>query len=77
MVTTIQVSEDLKKALQERKLYGKESYEEIIWDLLEDNMELSEETKKDIKKAQEDYKNGKTKSIEDIEKEIRKKISVG
>lgn len=70
MVTTIQVSEDLKKALQERKFYERESYEEIIWDLLEDSMELSEETKKAIKKAEEDYKNGKYKSLEDIEKEM-------
>ena len=70
MATTIQISEDLRNVLQERKLHEKESYEEVIWDLLEDSMELSEETKIDIKKAEEDYKKRNFKSLEDIEKEI-------
>ena len=69
MATTIQVSEDLQKELQKRKLYNKESYEEIIWDLLEDTMELSEETKKSIAKAEEDFKTGRTKSLEQVKKE--------
>ena len=43
MVTTIQVSEDLKKSLTKRKLHDNETYEDVIWDLLEDQMELSEE----------------------------------
>ena len=54
MATTIQISKELLKKLKERKMYEKESYEEVIWDLLEDTMELSEQTKKNIKKAQED-----------------------
>jgi len=51
MATTIQVSDDLLKTLKKRKLHEKESYEEIIWDLLEDTMELSEETLKSIERA--------------------------
>lgn len=47
MVTTIQISEKLQEKLKKRKLYDNESYEEVIWDLLEDSMELSEETKKE------------------------------
>ena len=70
MVTTIQISKKLQKALKERKMSEKESYEEVIWDLLEDTMELSEETKGDIEKAKEDFKAGRTKSLEEIEKEL-------
>lgn len=70
MATTIQISEDLQEALKTRKLYEKETYEEVIWDLLEDTMELSEETKKDIIKAEEDIKAGRTISLEEIKKKL-------
>ena len=51
MATTIQISSDLLQELKIRKLYNKESYEEIIWDLLEDSMELSQETLTRIEKG--------------------------
>ncbi|MDP3918651.1 MAG: hypothetical protein Q8Q35_01975 [Nanoarchaeota archaeon] len=59
MATTIQVSEELRERLALRKSDDKESYEEIIWDLLEDTMELSAQTKKDIALARKEYKQGK------------------
>src|SRR3989344_4612449 len=49
--TTIQVSEELLDELKIRKISDKESYEEIIWDLIDDTMELSDETKREIEKA--------------------------
>ena len=70
MVTTIQVSEKLQEKLQKRKLYNSESYEDVIWDLLEDSMELSEETKKNILQSEKEMKEGKTKTIEQIRKEL-------
>ncbi|RMF55206.1 hypothetical protein D6745_02920 [Candidatus Woesearchaeota archaeon] len=70
MATTIQVSEKLVKALKNRKMYDKESYEDIIWDLIEDTMELSEETKKRIKLAEKDVKAGKVYSHEQIKKKL-------
>ena len=69
MATTIQISEDLQKELNKRKFFDRETYEEVIWDLLEDTMQLSEETKRDLEKAKEDFKAGRTKSLEEIEKE--------
>jgi len=45
MATTIQVSVNLLEELKNRKMYEKESYEELIWSLLEDTEELSEELK--------------------------------
>ena len=70
MVTTIQISEELLKELKARKMYVKESYEDVIWDLLEDTMELSEETKRDIELARKDIKEGKFITHEQLKKEL-------
>ncbi len=70
MATTIQVSRDLLETLQKRKLYNKESYEEVIWDLVEDSMELSEETKRDIEKARAEIKAGKFYTHEQVKKRL-------
>jgi hypothetical protein len=68
METTIQVSKDLLETLKKRKLHEKESYENIIWDLLEDTMELSEETKRNMKESREQYKRGEFVTLEYIKK---------
>lgn len=70
MATTIQVSEQLVEALKKRKQYDKESYEEIIWDLVEDSMELNEETKKEIEQARTDIKSGKFYTHEQVKKKL-------
>jgi len=66
MATTIQVSNELMEELKSRKLYDKESYEEIIWDLIEDTRELSEETKKNIQESLKDVKAGRVISLEEV-----------
>ena len=68
--TTIQISKELAKKLQDSRISDSESYEDVIWDLLEDHMELSEETKKAIKEAEEDYKKGRVYSLGDVKKEF-------
>ncbi len=70
MVTTIQVSNELLQELKNRKLYEKESYEGVIWDLIEDTLELSEATKKGIEIAREQIKKGEVISHEDLMKEL-------
>lgn len=70
MVTTIQISEQLQEKLKKRKLHDSESYEDIIWDMLEDSMELSEETKKNIAQAEKEIKEGKGKTLEQVRKEL-------
>ena len=70
MATTIQVSEKLQKELSERKMFDRESYEEVIWDLIEDTKELSEETKRDLEKSYEDIKKGRVFTFEQVEKEL-------
>ncbi|MBU0459238.1 MAG: hypothetical protein KJ771_00350 [Nanoarchaeota archaeon] len=70
MATTIQVSTDLLEELKNRKMYNKESYEEVIWDLLEDTMELSEETKRNIEQARKDISQGKFYTHEQVKKKL-------
>jgi predicted transcriptional regulator len=68
--TTIQISKSLQKKLEERKLVANESYEEVIEDLIEDTMELSEETKRDIALAEKDIKEGRIFTLEQIKREF-------
>lgn len=70
MATTIQVSEQLLAELKERKLFVKETYEEVIWDLLEDSQELSEETKQELKKAEKDIAEGRIITHQQLKKEL-------
>lgn len=70
MATTIQISADLQKELINRKLSDKETYEEVIWDLLEDSQELSEETKKDIAEARAEIKAGRLHTFEEVNREL-------
>lgn len=71
MATTIQVSEILMDKLKERKMYDKESYEDIIWDLLEDTLEISEETKKNIAKAETEFKQGRFVTHEELKRRLK------
>lgn len=70
MGTSIQVSKELLTRLQMMKMHVKESYENIIWDLIEDRMEFSEETKKNIKQSEKEFKQGKTTSLEEVKKKL-------
>ena len=73
METTIQVSKELLEKLKLMKMHEKESYEDIIWDLIEDRLEFSEETKKSIEEYEKDIKEGnsdKFTKLEDIKREL-------
>ena len=70
MATTIQITDDLQKALLKKKMFNKETYEEVIWNLIEDNMELSEEAKKDIEEARNEIKQGKFITAEEAKKRL-------
>ena len=70
MVTTIQVSDKLLGTLKQRKLYDRESYEEVIWNLVEDTLELGEETKQDVLRAREEIKEGKSYTHEQVKKSL-------
>jgi hypothetical protein len=70
MVTTIQVSESLQKELNRRKIFNRESYEEVIWDMIEDTMELSEETKRDIEKSRREIREGRVHTLSEAKKRL-------
>jgi len=70
MTTTIQISEELLDKLKMRKLYNKESYEEVILDALEDSQELSEQTKKEIERVRAEIKKGKFYTHEHVKKRL-------
>ena len=71
MDTTIQVSKELLNKLMMMKVAKKESYENIIWDLIEDRMEFSKQTKNNIALSEREIREGKTISIENIKKRLK------
>ena len=70
MDTTIQISKRLQQELLKRKFFNKETYEEIIWDIIEDTAELNEQTKKDIAEARAQIKAGKIHTLAKVKKEL-------
>lgn len=48
MATTIQISDSVKQALDRMKIFERETYNEIIEEMIEDNFELNERTKKEV-----------------------------
>lgn len=85
MITTIQLDASLKEKLDKLKVHHRETYNELITRLISnsspqnyDKESLIEtievlsdpETMRDIAKALRDFKNGKGKTLKQIEQEI-------
>lgn len=70
MATTIQITQKLQNELMERKISESETYEEVIWDIIEDTMEISEKTKMEIEQARKEIKEGKHYTLERVRQEI-------
>lgn len=75
--TTIQVSNKVKKELDGFKEHPRETYAEVISKLIrtakedeESKMELSEETLKGLKEAEEDIKKGRVYTTAQLKKEL-------
>ena len=71
-VTTIQIKTNTLKRLKEMKVYSRESYDEVINNIL-DNDEVEVLTEEDIKEIEEglaDVKSGRIRSIESIAEEL-------
>lgn len=71
MVTTIQISDDLLERLRAMKIHEKESYESVLWDLMEDCAELSNETLKNIEISEKQIKEGKFHKWEDVKRDLK------
>ena len=70
MATTIKISEQLRKELSKRRIHDRKTYEEVIWDLIEDTTEINEETKREIKLSRKQIKEGKFKTLSQVRKEL-------
>ena len=70
MATKIEISEELKRKLLARKIFEEDTYEDIIWDLLERNLELNEQTKRQIAKARKQFERGEYISHSELKKKF-------
>jgi len=66
--TTIQISSDLQQELNKMKLFARETYEEVIWNVIEDTKELSEQTKRDISLSRKEISEGKFVTLSELKK---------
>jgi hypothetical protein len=69
-MTTIQITQELQNELMSRKITSSETYEEVIWDLVEDTEELSAETMKEIEEARKQVGKGEFYTLEQVKKEL-------
>ncbi len=56
METTIKVSNEVKKHLDKMKIFERETYNNVIEVLIEDNLELNEETKRELEERKRNPK---------------------
>ena len=70
MTTTIQITGRLQQELKGRKLSDSESYEDVLWDLLEDVMEITQETRRIIRRSEADVKAGRIHSLGSVKREL-------
>lgn len=68
--TTIQLSSEMKKTLQAKKLHPRETYEEVLERLLEDLEELNEQTKMEIGRAIRETEKGRYRTHERLKTEM-------
>ncbi len=64
MSTTIQISDNVKSVLDRMKMIERETYNDIIERMIEDDLELNEKTKKEIEEARK----GKSISHTEVKK---------
>lgn len=73
MATTIQLEEDTKRTLERVKLFPRETYDQVIKRLVRnetDDEVLSPETVKNIERALEDVKAGRTYTLKEAKKKL-------
>ena len=70
MSTTIQISDNVKLILDRMKMIDRETYNDVIERMIEDDLELNEKTKNEIEEARERVKSGKFISHEEAKKRL-------
>ncbi|MFH1520159.1 MAG: hypothetical protein ABID61_00795 [Candidatus Micrarchaeota archaeon] len=69
MYTTIKITDELKKKLDNMKLQDSETYAEIIEDMIEDRLSLNPDFINEIKNRRKEYEKGKVISLEQLKKQ--------
>ena len=69
MYTTIKITDELKKKLDDMKLQDSETYAEIIEDMIEDRLSLNSSFIVDIENRRKEYKKGKVISLDELTKQ--------
>jgi len=69
-VPTIHVSKQLYAILKKKKKHKGQSFDDVIFDLVEDTLELSEETKKSLRRSRQDIKAGRVYTLAQIKKKL-------
>lgn len=54
MATTIQISDDVKNVLDKMRIFQRETYNEVILNMIEDSMRINEKTAKELDKARKE-----------------------
>lgn len=70
MSTTIQIDESIRDSLNAMKIHSRETYSDVIQRLLEDQSELNDETKREIKRAVKEIESGKYRTHDDLKEEM-------
>jgi predicted transcriptional regulator len=70
MSTTIQISEEIRDILNDLKMHSRETYNDVLERILEDFQELTLQTKKEIRKATEEFEVGSFKTLDKLRKEL-------
>lgn len=68
METTIKISTNVKLMLDKMKLHQRETYNDVIEFMLEDNLELNPETKKRVSAARKRIANKEFYTQEEVER---------
>ncbi|MHA1683514.1 MAG: DUF7557 family protein [Promethearchaeota archaeon] len=69
-MTTIQISREMKEKLDKLKLSRRETYNDVIEQLIEDSQELSEQAIVDLNEALEDVKNGRVTPHDEVKRRL-------
>ena len=70
MTTTIQISDKVKLLLDGMRVYERETYNEVLEYLLEDNKSLNAQTIKELEEAKKRVRSGKFISHEEAKKRL-------
>lgn len=69
-ITSIQIKKKTKEILDSLKLTKRESYNDVIDNLIEDSLSLNEETLEDIQKAMKEYEQGQFTTLKEAKQQL-------